>query len=248
MSWQPLDCHAHTTLSDGALTPELLVETVRARGVRPSIADHLSTDIALGIKSAEAARRYLDIIEALDVNRAAEFCFHDTLWRELPADVTDRFTHRIGSLHAIALENGQWVHAFAREIPEGVSLEAYLDGFLRTLESFARDMPVDILAHPTLLTTALRRLPAEEVWTEALEERIVEALFQAGIAFEISSRYRPHERIVRRAVDRGVRISLGSDGHREEQVGEISFSLALARSLGVADVDLYDPAVHGRRR
>ncbi len=248
MSWQPLDCHAHTTLSDGVLSPEQLVERVRARGVRPSIADHLSTDIALGIKSVEAAREYLDVIEGLDANRAGEFCFHDSLWRELPMDVTERFTHRVGSLHAVSVGGGRWVHAFTPAMPDGLTLELYLEGFLTTLEWFAREMPVDILGHPTLLTTAVRKLPSDEVWTEAHEERVVEALFHAGIAFEISSRYRPHERIVRRAIDRGVRISLGSDGHREEQVGDISFSLALARSLGVADADLYDPAVHGRRQ
>lgn len=247
MSWQPLDCHAHTTLSDGVLTPEELVQTVRARGVRPSIADHISTDIALGIKSVEEARAYLDVIETLDVNRGGEFCFHDPLWRTMPDDLIARFTHRIGSLHAISLDNGAWLHAFARGMPEGLSLEGYLEGFITTLEWFAREMPVDILAHPTLLTTAVRRLPWEDVWTEALEERMVEALYRAGIAFEISSRYRPHERIVRRAIDRGVRLSLGSDGHKREQVGEISYSLALTRGLGVPDAELYDPAVHGRR-
>ena len=246
-SWQPLDCHAHTTLSDGALPPEQLVERVRARGVRPTISDHISTDIALGIKTVAATREYLDTIERLDVNRAGEFCFHDPLWRELPSDVTARFTHRIGSLHAVRIADGTWVHAFAPNLPEGLTLAAYLEGYIETLEWFAREMPVDILAHPTLLTTAVRRLPYEDVWTEAIEERVVAALSAAGIVFEISSRYRPHERLVRRVVDRGIRVSLGSDGHRPQQVGDIEFSLALSRSLGVADADLYDPGVHGRR-
>jgi histidinol phosphatase-like PHP family hydrolase len=245
--WQPLDCHAHTTLSDGSLTPTELVERVRARGVRPTISDHISTDIALGIKSVEATRSYLDEIELLGVYRAGEFCFHDPLWRELPASVTDRFTHRIGSLHAVALDDGSWVHAFQARLPTGLDLSTYLEAFVTTLEWFAREMPVDIIAHPTLLTTAVRRMPVEEVWTEAMEERVVEALSRSGIAFEISSRYRPHERLVRRVVDRGIRISLGSDGHREDQVGDIAFSLGLARALGVDDADLYDPAIHGRR-
>ena len=246
-SWQPLDCHAHTTLSDGALSPELLVERVRARGVRPSISDHISTDIALGVKSVEGARTYLDAIESLGVCRGGEFCFHDPLWRELPDDVMARFTHRIGSLHSVQLVTGAWVHAFAPRLPDGLTLPAYLDGFITTLERFAREMPVDILAHPTLMTTAVRRLPIEDVWTEPLEERLVEALHAAGIAFEISSRCRPHERLVRRAVDRGIRISLGSDGHKPDQVGDIAFSLDMARALGVDDGDLYDPSVHGRR-
>jgi histidinol phosphatase-like PHP family hydrolase len=108
-------------------------------------------------------------------------------------------------------------------------------------------MPVDILAHPTLLPFALRRMPIEELWTEEREERAVDALARAGIAFEISNRYRPHERFVRRAVDRGVRISLGSDGHGVEQVGDVEMPLKLARALGVRDTDIYDPFEHGSR-
>jgi predicted metal-dependent phosphoesterase TrpH len=49
--WIPLDCHAHTKLSDGALTVEELVVQVRGRGVRPSVSDHLSTDVAGSVKT-----------------------------------------------------------------------------------------------------------------------------------------------------------------------------------------------------
>jgi histidinol phosphatase-like PHP family hydrolase len=94
---------------------------------------------------------------------------------------------------------------------------------------------------------ALRRVPAGELWSEEHETRLVDALFAAGIAFEVSNRYKPHERIVRRAIDRGLRISLGSDGHNADQVANIEWPLALTRRLGVADADLYDPAVHGSR-
>jgi len=82
---------------------------------------------------------------------------------------------------------------------------------------------------------------------EAHEERVVRALRDAGIAFEISNRYRPHPRIVRRAAEAGVRLSLGSDGHSREQVADVAHPLALARSLGVRDEDLYDPTRHGSR-
>jgi histidinol phosphatase-like PHP family hydrolase len=207
----------------------------------------VSTEVAQAVKSIDEARAYVDTIETLDANRGAEFCWQDSLWRELPDELTARLTHRIGSLHAIQLPGGAWLHAFATRFPEGLTVTAYMDAFIENAERFAREMPVDILAHPTLITTALRRLPPDLVWTEAIEERLVNALHDAGIAFEISSRYRPHERLVRRAVERGVRISLGSDGHREDQVGDIAIPLAMARALGVPDDALYDPAVHGRR-
>jgi len=246
-AWQPLDCHAHTTLSDGALEPEQLVAVVRARGTRPSIADHISRDVASAVRSVSGVDAYLTEIERLPVARGGEFCWHDALWRELPPPLVARFTHRLGSLHAIHLPGGRLVHMFQRTFPAELTLDAYMDAHVADLEAFAAEMPVDILSHPTLLPLPLRRLPLEELWTEEREERAVEALYHAGIAFEISNRYRPHERFVRRAADRGVRISLGSDGHTPEQVGDVTFPLDLARRIGVRDEDLYDPAVHGSR-
>jgi histidinol phosphatase-like PHP family hydrolase len=122
-----------------------------------------------------------------------------------------------------------------------------MDAHTQTLERLARDMPVDVLAHPTLVTMPFRNADVDVLWSDERETRVVDALFDAGIAFEISSRYPPHERIVRRAVERGVRISLGSDGHTRDQVANIARPLALARQLGVADVDLYDPTRHGSK-
>lgn len=245
MTWQPVDCHAHSKFSDGALTIAQVIARAAELGVRPSLADHISRDVAKSIKTVDGVRDYLDALEAVDVLRGGEFCWHDHLWRELPPDLVRRFTHRLGSLHAVRLPNGELVHAFSKRIPSGLTVSEYMDAHTASFEQLTHDMPVDIVAHPTLVTLSFRDFEIDDLWTEQRETRMVDALFNAGIAFEISSRYWPHERIVRRAVDRGVRISLGSDGHTLEQVAEISRPLALARSLGVSDMDLYDPTRHG---
>jgi histidinol phosphatase-like PHP family hydrolase len=237
-------------MSDGALSPADLVALVTARGVHPSVADHLSRDVASAVKSVDAVRAYLDELERFPgLLRGGEFCWHDALWRELPDDVVRRFTHRVGSLHAIYLtpQSDRYVHMFQARLPDGLTPDAYMDAHVAELERFAATMPVDVLAHPTLLPLPYRSLPLEELWTEAREERAVDALHRAGIAFEISNRYRPHERFVRRAADRGVRLSLGSDGHTAAQVGDVAWPLALARRVGVRDAELYDPRVHGAR-
>ena len=247
MTWQPVDCHAHSTFSDGALTVPQIAERGAELGVRPSVSDHISRDVARSITSIDEVSMYLDELERHDVLRGGEFCWHDSLWRELPDTLASRFTHRIGSLHAIALPDGRLVHAFSRRLPDGLTLERYMDAHTDAVQRFAREMPVDILAHPTLVALPFRAGAVDELWTEERETRLVDALFGAGIAFEISSRYTPHERLVRRAVDRGVRISLGSDGHTREQVANISGPLALARAVGVADEDLYDPDRHGSK-
>jgi histidinol phosphatase-like PHP family hydrolase len=247
MTWQPVDCHAHTTYSDGALSVPDLVEKARALGVRPSVADHISRDAPTTVDSPRAVARYLDDLDGYDVLRSGEFCWHDALWRQLPNETVRRFTHRVGSLHSIRLANGEYFRVFHRELPDDLTPAAYLDAHVSSLEALAAEMPIDVFAHPTLISPALRHIDPLELWSEAHEERLVGALRDAGIAFEISNRYRPHPRIVRRAADAGVRLSLGSDGHSREQVADVAHPLALARSIGVRDDELYDPTQHGSR-
>jgi len=247
MTWTPIDCHAHTTWSDGDLDLEAFVARVAARDVRPSVSDHVSRDVAGSIKSLERLGAYLEALTSHDVARSAEFCWHDGLWREVGPELHQRFSHRIGSLHAIWLGDGTLVRAFSRRWPAGLTPTAYIDAHLDNLERAAAQMPVEILAHPTLVPVMLRTTPGEELWSEAQEERLAATLARAGIAFELSARYPPHERLVRRVLAHGVRLSLGSDGHRDDQVGNLALPLALARTCGVADHELYDPHVHGKR-
>lgn len=246
--WTPVDCHAHTTMSDGALSIGELIEAVGEKGARPSVADHLSTDVSQAVKTIAGVREYLDALEPYDVARGGEFCWHDPLWRELPADLSARFTHKLGSLHAVHIPGARRpLSMWHRELPNGVTPAAYMALHLDELERFAAEMPVDILSHPTLLPLPIRELPVDELWTDAIEERLVDALYRAGIAFEISNRYRPHERLVKRAHDRGVRLSLGSDGHTRAQVGDLAFPLEMAMRVGAETHSLFDPHVHGTR-
>ena len=246
-AWRPTDCHAHSRHSDGALTVGEVVARAAALGTRPSVTDHISRDAPTVVDSPAAVLEYLDDLERYDVLRGGEFCWHDSLWRELPAATVQRFSHRVGSLHAVLLPAGHWVRAFVPELPEGLSPAAYLDAHVASLEALAAEMPVDILAHPTLVPPPLRGLDPHELWDEAHEERAVRALQRAGIAFEVSARYRPHERLVQRAADAGVRLSLGSDGHSREQVANVAAALEMTRRVGVADEALYDPERHGSR-
>ncbi len=224
---------------------------VEARGrtlrIRTSVSDHISRDAPTSLTSVAAIATYLDDLERHDVLRGGEFCWHDALWRELPDDIVARFTHRLGSLHSIRLNNGAFFRAFSAVLPDELTPSVYMEAHVSSLEALAREMPVDILAHPTLVPPPMRTIPVEELWTIEHEERAVAALLAGGQAFEISTRYPPHERLVRRAADAGVRLSLGSDGHAFEQVANITSPLAMARALGVKDEALYDPARHGSR-
>lgn len=247
MTWRPTDCHAHSRHSDGVLTVAEVVARAAALGVRPSVSDHISRDAPTTVDSPAGIDAYLTDLERHDVLRGGEFCWHDALWRTLDAATTRRFTHRLGSLHSVRLADGTFFRAFNPILPDGMTSAAYMEQHVASLEALAAEMPVDILSHPTLVPPPLREIDAETLWSEALEERAVEALRTAGIAFEISARYVSHERLVQRMIGGGVRMALGSDGHSRDQVAQIAVPLATARRLGVRDEDLYDPAVHGSR-
>jgi histidinol phosphatase-like PHP family hydrolase len=248
MKWQPVDCHAHSTFSDGKLSVAEVVERAASLGVRPSLSDHISRSAApYAMDTVEEVQTYLDALDEYDILRAGEFCWHDDLWRDLPTEVTRRFTHRLGSMHAVRLPDDRLVRAFSHDVPKDMSAREYMEAHAACVENLAREMPVDVFAHPTLLAFPFRQLDPETLWTDEHETRIVDALFDGGVAFEISNRYWPHERIVRRAVERGVRISLGSDGHTWDQVANVARPLALARRLGVPDEELYDPPRHGSK-
>lgn len=246
-TWQPLDCHAHSTCSDGVLGPDDVIATAAARGVRGTVSDHASRDVRFSLKSPQAVDEYSARIASLPY-RSAEFCSHDSLWRELSAEQMARFTHRIGSLHAVTLDDGSLVRMFQKELPPGMTRAAYMAHHVASVEALADTMPIEIFAHPTLVPHELRAVPGEELWSEDDEERLVQALKRNGICFEVSNRYRAHPRLVQRAVSHGVRLSLGSDGHQVEQVGNLAWPLQLTRSLGVPDDALYDPLAHGTRR
>ena len=254
-AWRPRDCHAHTTFSDGHLTPEALVAAAEARGVRPTVADHCSRDVSFAVKDAAALGVYVAHLERLreaapDLAISGEFCWHDTLWREAPRALWARLTHAVGSVHAVHLPpalGGGRVHMFQRHWPAGLDADAYMDAHVADAERFLREMPVDVYAHPTLLPIPLRGRPAEELWTEPREERLAAAVARAGVAFEVSNRYRPPATLVARVVAAGGRLSLGSDGHTPEQVADVAWPLEVARACGARDADLYEPTVHGRR-
>ena len=229
------------------LSPDDVIATAAARGVRGTVSDHASRDVRYSLKSPDAVDAYEALIAHLPY-RSAEFCSHDALWRELSDAQLDRLTHRIGSLHAVPLDDGSLVRMFQKQMPAGLSHAVYMARHIAAVDALADVMPIDIFAHPTLLPYTLREVPAEVLWNESHEERLVMALKRNGIAFEVSNRYRAHRRLVQRAVAHGVRLSLGSDGHQRDQIGNLEWPLALTRSLGVADDALYDPQVHGTRR
>jgi histidinol phosphatase-like PHP family hydrolase len=241
------DLHVHTTMSDGHVPLEELVEIGRQRGVQIGVADHVSRRNTQRFVSTEMkVRRYLDALEKHDVFVSGEFCWCDNYYAELPPEVMARFDYLVGSNHGFELPGGGMGSPWWEELPPDWKHrpQELMDVMVDELCRMVRTMPIQIAAHSTLTPPALYDLEddVEAWWTPEREDRWVEALAGSGVALEISNRYRlPHDRLLRKALQAGVRFSLGSDGHGAHQVARLEWAAETARRVGVTDAHLFVP-------
>jgi histidinol phosphatase-like PHP family hydrolase len=241
------DLHVHTRMSDGALSLAEVVELATVRGVRVGIADHVSTrNPQQFIATLDELDDYLAALSEAPVYRSAEFCWCDTIWREIPAETMRRFDYRIGSNHGFPAGEGVMASPWWQVLPPPWNdrSQQLMDLLVQNLCEMVRTMPIEIAAHSTLIPPALLALEADVLawWTEEREDRYVEALCESGVALEISNRYRlPHKRLLAKAKQGGVRFSFGSDGHAEHQIARLGWAVAVAREVGITDKDLFVP-------
>jgi histidinol phosphatase-like PHP family hydrolase len=246
------DLHSHTTMSDGSLPLDEVVRLAAERGVAIGIADHVSRRNPERFVSTEAKlRRYLDALDAVPVFRAAEFCWCDSFYSEIPDELMRRFDYRIGSNHGFTLPDGSMGSPWWSSLPPAweASPQELMEVMVRNLCDLVREMPIEIVAHSTFMPAALTALESDvhAWWTEEREDRFVEAVVASGVALEISNRYRlPHDRLLRKAHQAGARFSLGSDGHTAEQMARLDWAVATAERVGIGDADLFTPGASRR--
>ncbi len=186
----------------------------------------------------EARRSGLPVRLGLEVDRVGER--QDRLAELLapyPWDLLLGSVHEVGDA-PIDLRPGVWA-----ELPVEDVWSRYFAG----LCELAGSGHVDVIAHPDLAKIYGRR-PGAELVAE-LHEQAAAAFADAGVAVEISTaglrkpvgELYPDESFLSALHERGVPITIASDAHGSQLVGE-SFdqALALARRVGYETVSVFD--------
>ena len=92
------------TGADGRITRMRDLGRVELGARDYSVNSYLNGEPAVAMAVAQRpGSNALATSDAPDLARGGEFCWHDALWRELPPDLWERFTHTVGSLHAVFL-------------------------------------------------------------------------------------------------------------------------------------------------
>lgn len=230
------DLHTHTTFSDGRLVPAEVVEIAKARGYGVGIADHCGRG-SFQLQSDEQLQRYLQALEPLPVLRSAELDLGND--GQVSPNLLGRCDYLIGGIHSLNL-NGRRLDFFDPEagLP---SPELILEGILAAIEEGCRRYGFHILAHPGLLPLALR--PEQEgILDDEWDEELIALAVRYGFALELSSRWLlPGPGTIEKARSRGVKFSLGSDGHERTRVCDLAYSLEMMNKCRLGQEDVFRP-------
>ncbi|MCX7750804.1 MAG: DNA polymerase/3'-5' exonuclease PolX [Candidatus Bipolaricaulota bacterium] len=208
------DLHVHTDASDGEMTLREAVEAARARGLSYlALTDHLKFAAAIPGLSPDDLRRQIEEVRRLNeelrgftVLTGVEANIARDGSVDVPRDLLRELDLVVASVHThLRLGRGAMTERLARAV---------------------EDEAVDVLGHPTGRLLG-ERPPCEADWDEVFRRAA-----KAGTALEVNAHPQrldlPAE-LIRRALDHGVRLALGTDAHNPSQLEFLELAVLTAR-------------------
>jgi DNA polymerase (family 10) len=209
------DLQMHSTWSDGAHTIDELAEVALARGLEYIlITDHSqSLGIAGGLSAEELSRQRAEI-DAVNERLGDKLRVLAGVEAEIKADGSLDYPDEVLAQLDLVLAS---LHTGLRTGRERTT---------ERLLSAIRNPHVDIIAHPT------GRLIGQREGADLDLELVFRTAAETGTALEINADYRRLDLSdihARRAIELGVKLTIGSDTHSAEGVGALDFGVATAR-------------------
>ncbi|MFO8033910.1 MAG: DNA polymerase/3'-5' exonuclease PolX [Candidatus Bipolaricaulota bacterium] len=208
------DLHIHTNWSDGDASVERMAQAARERGFRYiAITDHFLFSESVGGVTAEDLRRQLDEVARLNeelegfrILSGVEANILPDGSLDVPRDILMRLDLVIGSIHSR-------FRTAKKEMTERL---------LRAVDEEA----MDVLGHPT------GRLIGERAAYEVDWDEVFSRAAKTGTALEINAnpqRLDLNSSLVRRAVEAGARLIIGTDAHAVQHLDFLELGVVTAR-------------------
>lgn len=242
-----VDLHVH--LDNSSI--EQVLPLSEKLGVKFGIVEHAGTKenkYPVVLSNDHELRAYLKMLEGKNVWRGVQAewidwagCFSKEAMAELDFALGDAMTFPDAK--------GQRTKLWEKGIEERIDLsnaDKFMDQYVDWHVQVIATTPIEVFANTTFTPPPLMGR-YDELWTAKRFLKVVEAAKKHKVALEISSSYKlPTLRLLKLAREAGAVFSFGSNG-RYPKMGQIDYSLEMAKELGLTAEQVFVPG-KGKRR
>jgi hypothetical protein len=137
--------------------------------------------------------------------------------------------------------NGKRMRLWIPEETEVGDPQDFMDQLVENIEKILTE-PVDIYVNPTYLPGEINDR-YDELWTEERMDRVIKALVDNGVAFEINNARRiPSAAFITRAREAGVKFTLGTNNGSVNDLGRMGYAIEMITECGLTPADMWMPA------
>lgn len=238
-----VDLHTHTVASDGSGTLAQTLEAAARRGLMAvAVTEHFLDPKRRCISPRQLqalARRPRPEAPLLLVGVEVEADVSVGAAIASRLDLIIRSVHRLPGAPEGLWDPQRW-DVYKRRVLQALemphtSVLGHVEGFL--------PLPAEVASTTTFEERReIERAVAARFFDEAFQDAVAEAALRAGVAVELHTATRtPRATWVRRLAKAGVRLSIGSDAHSPDRVGDIDWAYGLLEELSIPRSLLFVP-------
>jgi hypothetical protein len=128
-----------------------------------------------------------------------------------------------------------------REVIIDIPEQEYMDMIMERTLKIINEEPIDFLASPTRLCTAMMG-DYDKYWTDARITQFIKALKDNNIALEINAVTKvPSARIIKAAKAAGIKFTLGTNNAGLHELDRLDYSLRMVEECGLTIDDMWFP-------
>ncbi len=152
----------------------------------------------------------------------------------------DKFDYVFTDAMTWTNDNGIRMRLWIKAATEIGDPQNFMDQLVDRIEKVLTE-PIDIYVNPTYLPDELNNR-YDELWTVARMDRVIKALVENQVAFEINNRRKiPSAPFIKRAKAAGVKFTFGTNNGGADDFGRLDYAIEMIGECGLTPQDMWMP-------
>ncbi len=231
-----IDLHGHLK---GGLTEEDVLSNARKYGFSYGIA--WNCGLKMGFETDEALNEFLDSYKPSPFIWTAMQA-EGREWTDIFSEESrERFDYVFTDAMTWTNDNGKRMRLWIAEETEVGDPQDFMNQLVDRIEKILGNEPINIYVNPTFLPDEINDR-YDELWTEDRMDRVIKALLDNQVAFEINNRRKiPSAAFIKRAKEAGVKFTFGTNNGGADDLGRMDYAIAMIGECGLTPQDMWIP-------